>query len=305
MSVCVRPDGDVVEVTVAKTPVVVEKRPTRVRIGDQDGRQGPAGPPGPGAGFLNEDPTTITVGGIPAGSTFPTQHSVQEMFDQLLYPYQIPSFTAFSIAGVSSPLEVGASFGPNVTFTWSTSQPGNIEPNTVDIYDLVTSDGVATGLANDGSQAVTLPDAITRTTAGTYGFSIGASDLNDDSIERILTLTWQWRRYYGASANTTLTGAQILALANNGLATGYAGSYPMAAGGYKFIALAAAVGSQINSVRDASTQLSVPMAPGSFTDGGGYGYELVNVTNVQGVVTAVRLYRTLNALGSTVTLAVT
>ena len=40
--------------------------------------------------FQNSNPTTITVGGIPEGTTFSTPHTVQQMFDALLYPYVSP-----------------------------------------------------------------------------------------------------------------------------------------------------------------------------------------------------------------------
>jgi hypothetical protein len=35
--------------------------------------------------FQNSDPTTITVGGIPSGSTFPTPKTMQEMYFQMEY----------------------------------------------------------------------------------------------------------------------------------------------------------------------------------------------------------------------------
>lgn len=257
-----------------------------------------------GATFQNDNPTTITVGGIAAGSTFHTPVLLNELFRIMLYPFQAPGFASFAIAGVTSPLEVGSSFGPAVTFNWSTSQSGNVGANSITLKDITTAATLLSNTANDGTQAVTLPGAVTRSTAGTHVFEIDGVDTQPAPFNRQLTIAWQWRRYFGASANTSLTASQILALASNGLASGYAGSYSMGAGGYKFIALADAVGGQITSVKDASTQLAVPMVSGSHTDGGGYGYELVTVVNAQGVSAAVRVYRTLNALGSAVQMVV-
>lgn len=217
--------------------------------------------------------------------------------------YQAPAFTAFAITGVSSPMEVGASFGPAVTFTWSTSNSGNVATNSIEIDDAGTP--VETGTANDGTHAETLGGAVTLTTAGTHVFNITGTDTEATEFTRALTLTWLWRRYYGANASPTLTEAAIEALASSGLATGYAGTYSMPAGGYKYICFAHAAGGQINSVKDANTGFDVPMAAGTFTDGGGFGFEKVSVTNAQGVTTDVRVYRTFNSLGGAITLTVT
>ena len=46
--------------------------------------------------FRNENATSASnLEGIPAGTTFPTSQTMQQMWDMLLYPYQKPSFTDF------------------------------------------------------------------------------------------------------------------------------------------------------------------------------------------------------------------
>ena len=48
--------------------------------------------------YTNATPTPVTIGGIPAGSTFSSVAN-NDMWTSLLYPYQYPAFTGFLIAG--------------------------------------------------------------------------------------------------------------------------------------------------------------------------------------------------------------
>lgn len=266
---------------------------------------------GGGGVFVNPNPTTITVGGIPSGTTFPLPQTLQQMFDRLLYPYQAPAFTSLAITGYASPLEVGATIPTNVTFTWSTSNSGNVQPNTVDLLDVTGAYTIASGLANDGSEAVTLAAPVQLVLAGSYQFRVQATNTQLASFNRTLTMEWRWRLFAGTNAAPTITGPQIGALTVSALPTGYAGTYATPAGGYKYICWANAAGGQINSVKDQLTGFDVPMAsvlddPAySNVDGGGFSYALVSYTNVFGVTTNYRVYRTKNSLGGAVTLVVT
>jgi len=267
--------------------------------------------PGGPTTYTNPDATPATVGGIPAGSTFETPHTMQEMWDALLYPYQAPAFSSFAISGQSTTIEVGYSIPASVTFTWATSNSGNVSADSIDIRDTTLALDLVLDTANDGSQAVVMPGAVQKTTATTHVFNIAGVNTQSGSFSRNLTFTWQWRKHYGTSASGTLTGADIGALASSLLSTAYAGNYAYAAGGYKYIAFADAAGGQVNSVKDQSTGFSVPMAtvtddPAySNVDGGGFSYALVSRTNAYGVTTDYRVYRTLNILGGTITLVVT
>ena len=91
---------------------------------------------GPGDQYTNSTPTPSPLGGIPAGSTFAAQ-TMTQMWNRLLYPYQFPVFTSFSITGQAAILEVGDTSLANPTFTWSTSNSSNITANTISIKDLL------------------------------------------------------------------------------------------------------------------------------------------------------------------------
>lgn len=260
--------------------------------------------------YTNLTPTPSTIGGIAAGSTFVNQ-TMQQMWDALLYPYQAPTFSSFSITGESSPLEVGATIPASVTFTWGTTNSANVQANSIDILDVTGGLTLATGLTNDGSEAIVRPGATTLTAAGSYTFRIQGVNSLLAAFTRNLTFEWRWRAYWGFSANVTLSEAQIEALASNALTTAIAGSYAMGATGYKYICVANAIGGQINTVKDSATLLNVPMATVadnaaySNVDGGGFSYALVSVTNTNGITTNYRVYRTQNSLGASITLLVT
>ena len=260
------------------------------------------------ATFQNAAPTTVTVGGISSGTAFPAPQTVQQMFDKLLYPYQNPAFSSLAITGQTGPFEVGYSIPAAVTFTWGTTNSGNVATNSVEISDSTQSILLAAAQPNDFTQLVTMPAPVQRTTAGVNSFQILGQNTQAGFFTRTLTLEWRWRLFYGVSAIAALTEAQIEALAGSQLATGLAGTYACAAGGYKYICSAHAMGSQLNTVKDALTGFNVPMAtsaPYTNTDGGGANYALVSGTNAYGVPVQYRVYRTANSLGGAVTLVVT
>lgn len=257
--------------------------------------------------YTSGSPTTVTIGGIPAGSVF-VETPFQDMWEQLLHPYQAPGFTSFSI-NHPSVVEVGYTIPVNVSFSWSTSNSGNIQTNSISLTDVTGGNTLlASGLANDGSEALTLGSTIQKTTATTHQFRANGTNTNAVGFLTTTTITWLWRQFYGVQAAATLSESQIEALAGTSLATGYAGTYATGGGGYKYVCFANAAGGQINTVKDQLTGFNVPMAvsaPYSNVDGGGFNYALVSVTNVNGITTNYRVYRTANSLGGAITLVVT
>lgn len=224
-----------------------------------------------------------------------------------------PIFSSFSIQGQANPLEVGDSIPTNVTFIWLTTEvtPGSIQPNSIDILDITLALTLASGLADDSSQAVVMPGAVVHTTAATHTFRITGLDSVGDTFLRNVVYTWYWRMFYGNSANATLTEAQIEALAGSELKATALGSFACGAGNYKYLCYSDALGDQFSNIRDLATGFSVPMATASDdafyanTDAGGYDYGLVSVTNADAVTEDYRVYRTKNLLGGSVTLLVT
>jgi hypothetical protein len=253
--------------------------------------------------YTNTGATPTTIGGIAAGSTF-SGKTMQEMWDSLLYPYQVPAFSSFSL-GISSPREVGYDITTSQTFTWGTTNASNVSANTITIagYNLTT----LTGLANDGSEAVTFTGVVTRTSGdgpGTRAWTIQGTNTNSATFSGSLSIRWDYRMYAGTSTNTSLTASEITGLTNfTSVKNGFAGTYNMSAGGYKYFCFATGYGAPTSWV-DTSNNLSVGMYTGyPNIDGSGNSYDLVSVTNAEGETTNYKVYRTLNILGSTINIA--
>lgn len=243
-----------------------------------------------GAGtYTNAATTPTTIGGIASGSTF-TSRTWQQMFDALLYPYQAPTFSAFSFTGTVTPLEVGASIAASRTFTWSTTNGGNINANSIRIQ-YPTGTDLATGLANDGTEVVA-NGIVTRTTPGSETFRIIGVNTNMANFQRDYAVEWRWMRYSGNLASAgPLDQAAVKGLSTATLATDDAATYTFgaAAGTYKYIACPTSFGN-LTTFKDQSTNLDVPMEA-AYT---------VSVTNTHGQTTNYNVYRSTNQLGAAI-----
>lgn len=254
--------------------------------------------------YTNTAATPTTIGGIAAGSTF-SGLTMQQMWDSLLYPYQVPSFSSFSL-GISSPKEIGYDITTNQTFTWGTTNSSNVSANSITIagYNLTT----LSGLANDGNEAVTFTSVITRTSVdgpGTRAWTIQGTNTQNTTFSTSLSIRWDWKMYAGTSTNTSLTASQITGLTDfNSVKNGFAGTYVMSSGGYKYFCFATGYGTPTSWV-DTSNNLNIGMYGGyPNIDGSGNSYDLVSITNAEGETTNYKVYRTLNQLGGSINIAV-
>jgi hypothetical protein len=253
---------------------------------------GEGGGGGGGDTYTNATAVPTTLGGIVAGSTF-SAVPLTEMFDKLLYPYQTPAFTAFSITGQSTTLEVGATISAgSKEFTWTTSNSSNITANTITLTDLTNSTTIASGLSitSPTNQSIV---AVTKTSATSHVYRISATNTQTTVFTRDFTVNWRWRMYWGTSASTSLTESAIEALTDSSLVTNSSGTFNFAAGNYKYIAYPTVFGLK-TTFKDVSTGFDVDMQTAS----------TVSVTNTNGVTTNYYVHRTTNVLGGAITITV-
>lgn len=242
--------------------------------------------------YTNTTPVPTTLGGITAGSTF-VNVPITEMFDRLLYPYQVPTFSAFSISGQSTTLEVGAEIAAGTkTFTWSTTNPSNISGSGITLLDFTNSTTIASGLPNTGTSNQSV-SAVTKTSATSHIYRISATNTQATTFTRDFTVNWRWRMYWGTSANASLTENQIEGLISSSLVTNSTGTFAFAAGNYKYIAYPTVFGLK-TSFKDPSTGFDVDMQAAS----------TVSVTNTFGVTTNYYVHRTTNTLGGSISITV-
>ncbi len=245
-----------------------------------------------GQAYVRPDPMEISVGGATIGTTF--TGSVQDALDKILYPYIEPTFSAFTLVGQATILEVGSIVASGSrTFTWGVTSLSRITPNSLSIEDLTTP-GVS--FPTVSAQAITpttlnvgFVNQVQKTTNDTHTWRITADGTQSGDFTRDFTVEWQWRFFYGSSTNAVLTEAQIEGLQSNALMASPIAIYDLPPGGYKYIAYPATFPAS-TIFRDTATGLEVSMTS----------LAQVSLTNANGVSINYRVYRTTNQLGGDV-----
>jgi hypothetical protein len=241
-----------------------------------------------GVGFYtNLTPVPQTIGGIQSGTTF-NNVPLTSMFDALLYPYQVPSFSSFNL-NQSSTVEVGYTIpSGSKTFNWTTTNSSNIVVNSVSITDTTDSIILATGLANDATENISI-SSIQYLTDSSHIWSIQAQNTHSGSMSTTYTVDWYWKIYYGEHISSSLT--DILSLRISELSNTAAHTYTFIADiqKYKYITYPSSFGT-LTTFKDTTTFLNVAMSP----------MTVVSVTNYYGVVTNYNVHRSLNKLGAAI-----
>lgn len=167
---------------------------------------------GAGGVYTGATPSNITVGGIPAGTNL-SGRTISSILEELLIDYLEPAFTSFSISFYPSTVEVGTTISGTRTFSWNTSNSGNVLANSVDILDISAgSSPLATGLANDGSESVPLTTNQLNSNNATQIWRIEGTNTQLNDFTRNLTVRANYFRFYGAVSTSVSNSAEVRAL---------------------------------------------------------------------------------------------
>ncbi len=163
--------------------------------------------------YSGASPSTIALGGIPAGTDL-TNRSISTIIEQAVVVYLQPAFSAFSIAGQSVSIEVGDSIpAGNKTFTWATSNNGNIAPNSITIRNQSAAVDLTSALANDGSEVINLLAPIQLNASGASQlFRILMENTQSQVVSRDLTITAFYNRFFGSPVSAPNDSASVRAL---------------------------------------------------------------------------------------------
>jgi hypothetical protein len=187
-----------------------------------------------GSFFVNAAPIPVTQGGYPAGTTFPTPQTMQEMWDGFLYPYQYPAFTSISNA-LFAAYEIGQNLPSGViSINYSVSNPSNIktpQPPFVGIPS-TTIPGATTPinpfqLLASGTFAINIPLNTTSIVPVSYNVACQGKNTKNQTFSGSNSLSFSLRNYWGFNANAALVAADILNLQSSQLKSGFAGTYTM------------------------------------------------------------------------------
>jgi len=140
------------------------------------------------------DETTESVGGIPQGTTFSLGTSSTAILEQLLYPYQNVSFSAFGI-GISN-REVGNTFQSSSTFSWTATEPTeNWVAGSISISG--PDGGLTSGLNYNSPDQVITHGPYNSPTRTSKTFTITGSQTQGSNPTRSSNFQFRYRYYVG------------------------------------------------------------------------------------------------------------
>jgi hypothetical protein len=223
--------------------------------------------------------------GIASGITFAVGLNAIEVLEQLIYPYQPVSFTAFSINLGTSPFDLGRTFGSgSYTATWTAAGPtGNWTPASLVIRDNTNSLVIRSGLNYDST-----PTGITLNQYGYTGpsqliFGITGQQDSGSVVSRTATFNWLHRIYWGKSASASPTALANLTTGSTSRFTSSTTAlgtytYTFSASGspeYSYVIVPTSPGSPgtYTSWKDANN-LTVTPVSGTFTETNAYGVSI-------------------------------
>ena len=209
--------------------------------------------------YSNSTPVPEQVGGIEPGETFDNV-SLLTMFDRLLYPYQYPAFSAFAIDAQATAVEVGTVVGGAKTFTWTTTNPGNVQGSVVSIKD-ETGTYLLTDTADDGSEDYTITD-VSYNTPDTFTWTIEGTNTKGQLFKKDFSVNWRYRSFWGSGADN-LDDTGIIGLQKSELRTSRARVYDTPSSSsaeFKYVAYPQEQG-QATSIVDNDTGFPVSMHP--------------------------------------------
>ncbi|MBC6988928.1 hypothetical protein [Hymenobacter sp. BT491] len=246
---------------------------------------------GAGGGVFAQDiPVSLangrTFGRFVNGDTIPaTGKTANEVILLAAVEYLAPGFTTFAIQGTGNQdVEVGTPFAAGFkSFTWATSQAGNVAANSISVTDVTSGAVLATGEANDGTLSAST-QAFTAVKGESRRYRIAAQSTQGTGFSADLVYTGYYKSYFGYSTSPSLSATQLVALGNGQLQSGRArtvSGVTAAGGAYTYYAYEASSGDLSSIILDGAAPVL-----GAFTrlpDATG--------TNALGAPVTLRVYR--------------
>lgn len=171
--------------------------------------------------FLNNITVTLsggkTLGKYTNGQVIPSSgKTFEQVMNLIAVEFLVPTFSAFAISAQSTQLESGDQIvSGNKTFTWSSTNSGNITTNSILIRNQTANITLSSGLTNDGSEVINLPSNIVLTGVSSQVFRIMATDTQSTGFQRDFTVSSGYKVFYGDSVAAPANSANVRALANN------------------------------------------------------------------------------------------
>lgn len=166
--------------------------------------------------YVRTTPMPQALGGLTVGYT--PDGSLQELMDDMLYPYQPPAFTAFSF-NTGNPLEIGEVITGNKVFSWSFANAGNVVSGSVAVRDHTGNMTIGGGLSGTSAALDMLGPIVKSVPGQTHTFRIQGISTNAQQIFRDFTVAWRNRIISATIAQSDL--AALVAQTSLSLPLGY------------------------------------------------------------------------------------
>ncbi len=165
-------------------------------------------------------PSTITIGGIAAGSNL-VGRDLTSLFQELLVVYLSPAFTgAPNVSPQNTTVEVGTILTGVRTFTWAITNLENIKPNTISIFDITGAAYLKSSLANDSSEIVAIKSFQLNSNTATQQWKLECTNTNGVLFSSaVRTLVANYYRYYGPNTESLSIDATVKTLSNKDFQT--------------------------------------------------------------------------------------
>jgi hypothetical protein len=167
---------------------------------------------GGGGVYTGASPTNVTVGALTAGSDI-AGLSLQDIIQSMTSTYLAPAFSSFSVSGQAQTVEVGTSISGTRSFTFSVSNVGNIEPNTLDIRDVTANTLLGSGLPFSSPQTLGINSILLNANGSIQqwrgeGINTQAGTFQSTNF----TVTSRFLRFFAPVAVTPTNSAEVRVL---------------------------------------------------------------------------------------------
>lgn len=175
-------------------------------------------------------PTTIEVGGITAGTQL-TGRTANDILEQMLVVYLNPAFSSFNVSSQPTTVEAGTELSGNRTFTWGTSNSGNVKANSIAIRDVTANVLLGSNLANDGSENLAITTITLADAGNTQVWRVEGQNTKDESFQSSnVTVTARYYRFFGPVASRPTNSAEVRALPSSAFQTSNAQTFTLNTG---------------------------------------------------------------------------
>lgn len=275
--------------------------------------------------YKNLNPVVNPVGGIEKGYYF-NDVTLQEMFNNLLYPDQLARITSVTISNPRLSqtttknylIDVGRPLIGTLTFSWDYERESNFDTTSnvsiVDVTNVVSPTSIwPVGISSINTYPVTTKTGIFTYSSSVYSvtpdkrtYEIRVDRKNKTRIPKYTDIEWAYRIYYGSSTGTAVTPLTVTTSFSSILATQSVGTFTISGTqGYKYFAVPNNNSFSFTNMTYYNLPIALAYTQSYTLVENGNNYGTISLTNSFSVNTIYRVYRTLNQINGTLSVNIT